>query len=138
MNRAHRATTLLSALLLCAPVAAGAHEGAHADTDKSADQSAHQGAATVDKVIERRLGQGPAETIVLPQGAAIRLVLHVSAGIELHLHGYDLTAEADGEAPVIMTFQADRLGRFAIEAHGVKDALGRSHKAFAYIEVRPE
>jgi hypothetical protein len=89
-------------------------------------------------VIERTLGKGPADTIVVTQGAAIRLVLHAPAGAELHLHGYDLTGTAGPDAPVIMTFDAHHLGRFPIEAHGIDDLLGRAEKVLAYVEVRPE
>lgn len=89
-------------------------------------------------VIERSLGEGKAETIVVPRGAAVRLVLHAPAGTELHLHGYDLTGTAGPDAPVIMTFDAHHLGRFPIEAHGIDDVLGRAEKALAYVEVRPE
>jgi hypothetical protein len=37
-----------------------------------------------------------------------------------------------------MTFHADHPGRYPIEAHGVQDVLGRTDKALAYLEVRPE
>lgn len=37
-----------------------------------------------------------------------------------------------------MTFRADHVGSFPIEAHGVKDVLGHTDRVLAYIEVRPE
>jgi hypothetical protein len=89
-------------------------------------------------VIERTLGKGPIETIVVAHGAAVRLVLHAPTGTELHLHGYDLAGAAGPVAPVIMSFRAEHLGRFPIEAHGIEDVLGRKEKALAYIEVRAE
>jgi hypothetical protein len=89
-------------------------------------------------VIERNLTEGPAETIAVTRGTSVRLVLHAPEGTDLHLHGYDVTGTAAPGAPIIMTFDAHHLGRFAIEAHGVEDALGRKDKALAYIEVRPE
>lgn len=89
-------------------------------------------------VVEHTLGDGPAGTIVVRQGAAVRLLLHAPAGTKLHLHGYDLAGTAVDSAPVVMTFRADHVGRFPIGAHGVQDALGRSDRPLAYIEVRPE
>jgi FtsP/CotA-like multicopper oxidase with cupredoxin domain len=89
-------------------------------------------------VVERTLGNGPPETITVRQGISVRLVLHAPEGTELHLHGYDLAGTAGAGAPVVMTFHASHVGRFAIEAHGIADALGRSEKALAYVEVRPE
>lgn len=88
-------------------------------------------------VIERTLGDSPAETIVVSQSTMVRLVLHAPAGTQLHLHGYDLGGTATDTAPVIVTFHAYRAGRFPIEAHGVQDVLGRTYKALAYLEVRP-
>lgn len=88
--------------------------------------------------IERTLGSGPAEAVEVPRGATIRLVLHAPEGTEFHLHGYDAEATADSGEPAVMTFQADRTGRFPVEAHGVEDALGRSDRVLLYIEVLPE
>lgn len=89
-------------------------------------------------VIELEIGDGPAETIAVAQGAAVRLVLHAPEGTELHLHGYDLTGTAGSGSPVTITFDAHHVGRFPIEAHGIEDDLGRSEKVVAYIEVRSE
>lgn len=89
-------------------------------------------------LIERTLGEGPGETIVITQGSAVRLVLHAPAGTELHLHGYDLAGVSGPEAPVVLSFRAEHLGRFAIEAHGIEDVLGRKETTLAYIEVRSE
>lgn len=89
-------------------------------------------------VIERSLGEGANETIVVPQDAQVRLVLHAPAGMELHLHGYDLVGTAGRAAPVVLTFRAEHAGRFPIEAHGDHGLLGHGERALAYIEVRPE
>jgi hypothetical protein len=115
---------------------------AHADPVESEGaappEAAREAAAFDGTVIERTFGEGPVETIAVRQGAVIRLILHAPAGAELHLHGYDAGGVADEKAPVILTFRADQLGRFPIEAHLHGDLLGRSHRALAYIEVRPE
>ena len=141
----------VSALLLTSAVCLGALIGigsAHDEGDNSLSREAHGFrpevsllAANIGRseiiMIERTLGGGPAETIVVSQGATVRLVLHARAGTELHLHGYDLAGTAIDGSPVMMTFHAAHSGRFSIEAHGVQDALGRTEKVLAYLEVRP-
>jgi hypothetical protein len=135
------AAALTAVCLLSKPAIAGS-----AETEQDITIHAHgpvgdaepSPAGIKETVIERTLGEGPSETIVVNQGAAVRLVLHAPAGTELHLHGYDLGGVAGHEAPVIMTFRAHHLGRFPIEAHGIEDVLGRGEKALAYIEVRSE
>lgn len=94
--------------------------------------------ASEGTVIERTLGDGPAETIEVTHGSAVRLVLHAPEGTEFHLHGYDLTGTAGPDGPVIITFLANHVGRFPIEAHGIEDGLSRAEKILAYIEVRPK
>ena len=130
-------------LLLCAPSGIGrAHEAAgywlahqsHESVAKAHGKAEDTGAT----VIERTLGEDRAGTIVVRQGTTVRLVLHAPAGVELHLHGYDLAGTAADTAPVVMTFRADHAGRFPIEAHGVQDVLGRTDRVVAYLEVRLE
>jgi FtsP/CotA-like multicopper oxidase with cupredoxin domain len=137
---------MTGALLLCSPAGIGwAHDKAdHAPTHQvhgSAPEAAGKAEDTGPSeatVIERTLGDGPAETIVVSQGTTVRLVLHAPAGTQLHLHGYELAGTATDTSPVVMTFHADHPGRYPIEAHGVQDVLGRTDKALAYLEVRPE
>lgn len=151
MHLKRLALAMSGVLLLCASTGiATAHDNKPHDT---ADHTpAHRAHATPESepevprklsdssvtVIERTLGAGPAETIVVSQGQTVRLVLHAPAGVELHLHGYDLSGTAVDGAPVVMTFRADHAGRFPIEAHGVQDVLGRNDSALAYLEVRPD
>lgn len=123
----------------------GAHDsvsqGAADQTRRTAPEATPEAAEAGPSerlVIERTLGEGPAETIVVPQGRAIRLVLRVPPGAELHLHGYDLAGTAHGGAPVVMEFRAHHAGRFPVEAHGIGDLLGRADRVLAYVEVRPE
>lgn len=129
------------ALLLCAW--GGTSEGHDQEAD-DAGASAQGPAALAQAgvpgavVVERTLGAGPAETLAVQRGADVRLILHVPEGTELHLHGYDLSGTAVGGGPVVMTFHAAHAGRFAIEAHGGEDLLGRAERALAYVEVRPE
>lgn len=132
------------ALLASAPLSswsddAARHEPAdEADNVSEAQVSAANTGEFEGLVIERTLGGDTSETIIVARGAAVRLILHAPVGTELHLHGYDLSGTAAGGAPIIMTFDADHLGRFPIEAHGVADLLGRTDRALAYVEVRSE
>lgn len=140
-----RPTSLASALtalcLMPTLAFADAAETAQDETclacDKVSDGAAPEGASGA-VLIERTLGEGEGETIVVTRGSAVRLILHAPAGTELHLHGYDLAAVSGPDALVVLSFRAEHLGRFPIEAHGAADVLGRKETVLAYIEVRPE
>lgn len=144
MHLKRLAVAITGALMLCASTGiAGAHGMTdHSQTyqaNKSVPEAPGKVAESGVTVIERTLGEDPAETIVVSQGTTVRLVLHAPAGLELHLHGYNLSGSSADGAPVIMTFRADYAGRFPIEAHGTQaDALGRTDSGLAYLEVRPE
>lgn len=142
MHAKKLAAAMTGLLLLWAPAGVGwSHDTAGDHPADQAEGFVHEAAANAGfegTEIERALGDGPAETIVVPHGTAVRLILHAAAGTELHLHGYDLSGTTADGAPVVMTFHAAHSGRFPIEAHGVEDVLGRADKALAYVEVRPE
>lgn len=137
------AAALTVAMLLSMPAIAGSAEplpvqGNASHAHRTASDSDPAARALEGVTIERTLGDGLGETIIVRQGAAVRLVLHAPAGTELHMHGYDLAGTAGRDMPVVMTFSAHRLGRFPIEVHGIEDVLGRKEKVLAYIEVRAE
>jgi len=88
-------------------------------------------------VIERRLAD-VAEVISVPLGSHVQLHLTTSEPTELHLHGYDVVANAGPHTVAVMTFHAVYAGRFPIVSHGGDDLLGRSEKTRAYVEVLPE
>jgi hypothetical protein len=92
--------------------------------------------ATVE--IEHTLTEGSAETFNVVLGSEVHFVLHAKTELELHLHGYDLSATTAPGVPAVFSFRAEHAGRFAIEAHGLQDVLGRTDQAVAYIEVRYE
>ena len=71
-------------------------------------------------------------------GAELHLVPSSAESVELHLHGYDILRDAGRDAPAVLKFTADHMGRFAIGARGHDVLLGRKEKAFAYLEVRAE
>ena len=88
-------------------------------------------------LIERTLGDGDAETVTAPVGRTVRLVLHVLAPTELHLHGYDMTATARPGGPAAFEFKAQHAGRFAVVKHGAEGILGGRERAVIYLEVHP-
>lgn len=88
--------------------------------------------------IEATLSVDEVTTIGVAKGAEVRLVLRAEQPLDLHLHGYDLSASAAPGAPAVFTFHAHSTGRFPIEAHGVESVLGQVDKALAFVEVRDE
>ena len=88
-------------------------------------------------VIKRRLNE-VAKVISIPHGSHLQLRLTTPELTELHLHGYDLSANAGPQTEAVMTFHAEHVGRFAIVSHDGHDLLGRSEKALAYVEVLPK
>ncbi|WP_051123117.1 hypothetical protein [Marinobacter lipolyticus] len=130
---------MIGVLLLCTALGVGwARDTSDHRPAGSVPEAPHKVADSGVTVIERTLGEGPAGTIVVRQGTTVRLVLHSPTGVELHLHGYNLSGSFNGKTPVVMNFRADHAGRFPIEAHGLQDLLGRTDSVLAYLEVRPE
>lgn len=140
------AAEVTAVITLCVSAGAGrGHEVSNPEPAAQATPSARpaDAAGTVPDAFEGmvfklRLGEGPAQTIVIRRGTKVRLIMHAPTGTKLHLHGYDLGGTAADGAPVIITFDAEHTGRFQIEAHGVEDLLGRREKALAYVEIRSE
>jgi len=121
----------LLAALLCSGVVVWAH-------DTGGDS--HSGAETdiAGETIDIVPATGEPPVLVLAQGRAYRVLVHVREPVELHLHGYDLTARAAPGAPSLFGFVAEHTGRFPIEAHRDGDLLGRDSRPVAFIEVRRE
>lgn len=79
---------------------------------------------------------GEIPTFQVPEGADVRLRLTAPDPVQLHLHAYDIIAEAGPQIPAVIAFRADHTGRFAIVVHDDNDLLGREEHAVAYVEVR--
>lgn len=79
-------------------------------------------------------------TIRAMQGSPIDLTFVSDESVELHLHGYDLTALLEPGTPKAMRFTANIAGRFPIEAHrfGTGTAKTRGHTVLLYLEVHPK
>jgi hypothetical protein len=67
---------------------------------------------------------------VLKQGERVRIVVRTDAGVEVHLHGYDITRPVRPGQPTQLAFKADIPGRFELELHHPDAVL-------ADLEVRP-
>lgn len=124
-----RAAALLAALF-CPGVLASAHD--------SEDDSHHEAEAGIAGENIDLVLAGEPPVLVLAQGRAYRVSVHVQGPVELHLHGYDLTARAAPGSPALFGFVAEHTGRFPIETHGDGDLLGRVSRPVAFIEVRRE
>lgn len=71
------------------------------------------------------------ETIEVTQGEEITVKLTSQSPEEVHLHGYDISADVNPGQPTEVTFTADTAGQFALESHD-------SGAELATIIVRPE
>ncbi|GHF72918.1 hypothetical protein [Seohaeicola zhoushanensis] len=78
-----------------------------------------------------------AQTVQVAVGSKVRLIVQSPQALELHFHAFDQSARVSPGKPAEFAFQATRTGRFAIEAHGIVDALGRHERVVLYVEVRP-
>lgn len=63
-------------------------------------------------------------------GDLVTLRVSSDTADELHVHGYDLTADLRPDEVASLSFDATRTGRFEIELHG-------AHRTLTTLEVRP-
>ena len=71
------------------------------------------------------------KTIRVTEGEEVRIEWTTDEAVELHLHGYDILANAEPGRRVPMRFEAHTAGRFPISAHGA------AHGTLIYLEVYP-
>jgi len=103
-----------------------------AETDTTTTETEAEDKPDVDVLIkvvdgERVGGKGKVEA---KQGDHVRITVEVDAPQELHLHGYDLEAEATPNKPGIFQFEAELEGIFELESHA-------SEKVIADVVVEP-
>ncbi len=72
------------------------------------------------------------DTVRVHRGDEVIIRWSSDTGLELHLHGYDLTGRARRGEPAELRFLAVTAGRFPVEAH-----LSQGHRRIGYIEVYP-
>ncbi|MGH8528886.1 MAG: hypothetical protein ACRETN_03445 [Nevskiales bacterium] len=94
-------------------------------------QAAPAGSAQVFELIVEQ-GQrvsGPA-VIRVREGTEVKLRVTADQADELHLHGYDLHLHLVAGQPALLSFVADRSGRFEYELH-------HAHRELGVLEVLP-
>jgi hypothetical protein len=79
-----------------------------------------------------------AQIVQVARGMHVRLSVFGVGTNTLHLHGYDIEANAAPDHPAMFNFDSIHTGRFALEMHLDNDILGRNEKAVLYIEVREQ
>jgi FtsP/CotA-like multicopper oxidase with cupredoxin domain len=84
-------------------------------------------------------GKADRGTVRVTQGEQVEITLSSDQPTELHMHGYDLSAQPEPGMPGTFSFVAKIAGRFPVEAHRTGPAgKGRRHPgALFYVEVYP-
>lgn len=85
---------------------------------------------TIRIFVEQGRPRGGIKRPVIEQGKRVRIVVRTDAGVEVHLHGYDIERPVRPGQPTQLAFRATIPGRFELELHE-PDAL------LAVLEVRP-
>jgi hypothetical protein len=88
------------------------------------------GVRTIRIVVEQGRPRGGIKRPALKRGERVRIVVRTDAGVEVHLHGYDITRPVRPGQPTQLAFTADIPGRFELELHHPDAVL-------ADLEVRP-
>lgn len=102
-----------------ATVTGGAHD--HGEHDHGEGQGTTPPPSQADATFEFDIVDGSASPSLLResvgQGATVRIVVTSDRADELHLHGYDETAEVGPDQPGVIEFVADQTGQFELETH---------------------
>ncbi|MGY1771624.1 hypothetical protein [Blastococcus sp. SYSU D00813] len=130
------AATAVAALLLTGCAGTSPEEAAGSSAPSSAASSAADGptgqspaaapsVAGTQLAVEVTGGQASGDTGRVPVGLGEQVSLTVTgdAADELHLHGYDLTAQLVPGEPAVLTFVADIAGVFEVELHDAGTVL---------------
>jgi hypothetical protein len=99
-------------------------------TTTSAEPKPKPKVRTIRIFVEQGRPRGGIKRPVLEQGERVRIVVRTDAGVEVHLHGYDLTRPVRPGQPTQLAFRARIPGRFELELHHPDAVL-------ADLEVRP-
>jgi hypothetical protein len=83
-----------------------------------------QAAQTRDTTISVRISNGKVEgvpaRVEVDRGTQVRIEVTSDRRDELHVHGYDKTAQLVPGSPAAVTFVADKSGVFEVETHASK------------------
>jgi protocatechuate 3,4-dioxygenase beta subunit len=66
--------------------------------------------------------QGPM-SFTVTQGERVRLVVHADVSDEVHVHGYDLSADVTPQEPARIDFVANAAGVYEVELEGAGEPL---------------
>ncbi|MNC89469.1 hypothetical protein D3C83_54100 [compost metagenome] len=105
-----------------------------------ASASAADSPKTIDITISNGQVVGK-KSVRVTRGDTVILRWRSDQPLELHLHGYDLTATVTPGTPAEMRIVARATGRFPVEVHGEGGARGghsHGHKALFHLEVYPD
>ncbi|MFI2364615.1 hypothetical protein [Promicromonospora sp. NPDC019610] len=72
---------------------------------------------TVDVRLEDGVVQPSPDRIEVPAGTTVVLRAQTDTPTEIHVHGYDLTAQAEPDRPACLEVLTDAPGVFDVEAH---------------------
>ena len=110
-----------------------------ATTDAGDSGATAQTSATHKLSVTIENGRADRGTVRVMQGEQVEITLSSDQAAELHLHGYDLTAQLEPGIPATFSFAAKIAGRFPVEAHRMGQAGNgrRLPGALFYVEVYP-
>ena len=79
------------------------------------------------------------DSLEVSRGDRVTLAVSSDASVELHLHGYDITASAAPERPASIAFTANATGSFPLTVHRLSaPEQGSSHASHAETVPAPE
>ncbi len=100
----------------------GATSSSHsADSGNSAENEAPTDAVVINLPISGRSTTATRDDLRVSQGDTVRLTFEADEEGEIHLHGYDLTAEVSPGHPGELVFEATTAGAFALNFHVFAD-----------------
>lgn len=104
-------------------------------TSQGVSNQSDQDVVTITATIETN---APPKVINAIKNDRLHIQINGAISSELHLHGYDISADTSSSGSAIFELHAIYTGRFPIVAHGVEDLLGNSEKAILYLEIRDQ
>jgi hypothetical protein len=90
--------------------------GGSSSSDEPAGSETAARAAVSVEVKDGEPVDGPKE-LTVSKGEPVTIEVSVDAPQEIHVHGYDLEAEAAPDAPAVIELTADLEGVFDVESH---------------------
>lgn len=76
-----------------------------------------------DRSFDVSAGQADAPELRVIEGDRVTIRMSSEKAVSVHLHGYDVVAEAAPGAPAVLSLLADKTGRFEIEDEDTEELL---------------